>query len=407
MSKYRKFIVCFIFFELLLFVCSDFLIQKELNKSVTKMHKVEISRIVKLLEEGESLEEIIKAKYRTIVNVEKFDPDKPCRNDYTVESVGGELYRFEYQKYQNKSVLRVFRCCFMLLIALTILLLIYIGRKILAPFVRMNSMTNELAKGNLSVPIKQEKSKYFHKFLWGMDMLREKIEDNKRNELALLKERKLLVLSLSHDIKTPLSAIDLYSKALKMNLYDSEEKKLEAISGIEKNIADIKRYVGEIANASREDFMSLSVENGEVYLSDITKEIEEYYRDKMKTLHIDFDIDKTEDCLVYGDRDRLVEVLQNIIENAIKYGDGERIAVSFSEEENCRLVTVTNTGGSLDEEELLHIFDSFYRGSNSSKESGSGLGLYICRELMHKMDGEVFASMGEEFSVTVVIRKLG
>ena len=77
------------------------------------------------------------------------------------------------------------------------------------------------------------------------------------------------------------------------------------------------------------------------------------------------------------------------------------------EEENCRLVTVTNTGGSLDEEELLHIFDSFYRGSNSSKESGSGLGLYICRELMHKMDGEVFASMGEEFSVTVVIRKLG
>ena len=100
-------------------------------------------------------------------------------------------------------------------------------------------------------------------------------------------------------------------------------------------------------------------------------------------------------------------MLQNIIENAIKYGDGERIAVSFSEEENCRLVTVTNTGGSLDEEELLHIFDSFYRGSNSSKESGSGLGLYICRELMHKMDGEVFASMGEEFSVTVVIRKLG
>ena len=116
-------------------MCSDFLIQKELNKSVTKMHKVEISRIVKLLEEGESLEEIIKAKYRTIVNVEKFDPDKPCRNDYTVESVGGELYRFEYQKYQNKSVLRVFRCCFMLLIALTILLLLYIGRKILAPFV--------------------------------------------------------------------------------------------------------------------------------------------------------------------------------------------------------------------------------------------------------------------------------
>ena len=79
--------------------------------------------------------------------------------------------------------------------------------------------------GNLSVPVKAEKSKFFGRFLWGMDMLREKLESDKIRELELEKEKKTLVLSLSHDIRTPLSAIDLYTKALATNLYDKEEER--------------------------------------------------------------------------------------------------------------------------------------------------------------------------------------
>ena len=114
------------------------------------------------------------------------------------------------------------------------------------------------------------------------------------------------------------------------------------------------------------------------------------------------------DCLVKGDKERVIEVLQNIMENAIKYGDGRQITIAFSEEEDCRLVSVVNTGSSIPESELVHIFDSFYRGSNADHVKGSGLGLYICRGLMHRMDGEVFAEQSEDgFLVTVVIRKAG
>ena len=275
------------------------------------------------------------------------------------------------------------------------------------PFKKMDNLTVELAKGNLATPIQQEKSKYFGRFLWGMDMLRETLEDNKKRELELLKEKKTLVLSLSHDIKTPLSAIDLYVKALRRNLYDSEEERNSAFDGIEHNVGEIKRYVQEISQVSREDFLTLEVNNTELYLLPIINKALAYYNEKMQRLHIDFSIAQVDECLIYGDEDRIIEVLQNTIENAIKYGDGTEITISFEEEENCKLITVSNSGCDLSEDELPHIFDSFYRGSNSEKEDGSGLGLYICKELMHRMDGEVFAKIcGNEFRVTIVVRKL-
>ena len=101
-----------------------------------------------------------------------------------------------------------------------------------------------------------------------------------------------------------------------------------------------------------------------------------------------------------------MEILQNIMENAIKYGDGRRIQISISEEENHILVEVENSGSFLSESELPHIFESFWRGGNVKNQAGSGLGLYICRQLIHKMDGEIFAECrGDLMSVTVVFVK--
>lgn len=92
-----------------------------------------------------------------------------------------------------------------------------------------------------------------------------------------------------------------------------------------------------------------------------------------------------------------------LMENAIKYGDGREIRMGFSCEEDGRLLTITNTGSALPESELLHIFDSFWRSSNAGDKSGSCLGLYICRQLMRKMGGDIFAEIREnEFCVSVV-----
>ena len=94
------------------------------------------------------------------------------------------------------------------------------------------------------------------------------------------------------------------------------------------------------------------------------------------------------------------------MENAIKYGDGNNISLIFSDEEDCRIITVKNSGCTLDESELAHIFDSFYRGSNVGSKTGNGLGLYICRQLTRAMGGDIFAEIENDFMcVSVVCKK--
>lgn len=238
-------------------------------------------------------------------------------------------------------------------------------------------------------------------------MLRENLEDTKKRELSYQKEKKTLILSLSHDIKTPLSAIKLYARALKDNLYDTEEKKMAVVDGISKNTLEIEHYVNEIVKNSREDFLELPVKMSSFYLNEVIDKIQAYYTEKLETIKTKFVIGEYNNCMIKGDEDRAVEVLQNVIENAIKYGDGQKINISFTDEEDCKLISVTNTGCSLKEEDLPHIFDSFYRGSNTKNQEGSGLGLYICKQLLMKMDGDIFAKISENntFTVTVVMRK--
>ena len=323
------------------------------------------------------------------------------------EKNGQIIYKIDYNGNKNNFNLILINGSLVVVVGLTIITYIYINKKIIKPFSDIKEMPYELAKGNLSIPIKEQKNKYFGKFTWGMDMLRENLEDNKKREIKYQKEKKTLILSLSHDIKTPLSAIKLYSKALKENLYNTEEKKNEVIDGIIKNTVEIEHYVNEIVKNSRDDFMDIQVNNTGFYLNEVIEKIKAYYTDKLETIHTAFSVENYTNCILAGDKDRMVEVIQNVIENAIKYGDGKKIDISFSEEEDCKLVSINNTGCSLKEEDLPHIFDSFYRGSNSNSQEGSGLGLYICKQLMHKMDGDIFARIKENniFEVTVVMRK--
>lgn len=369
------------------------------------MYRVEARRVAKELQEN-SPEEIDLDKYDTIVAVGEFFPEDVSVHDYVVEEAGGRLYRIEYRSGQDYRMLLIMNLAMMMMIALTAAILIYVQRKVLRPFSDMSDLSYELARGNLSVPIKEEKSKLFGRFLWGMDMLREKLEENRGKELQFQKDKMTWILSLSHDIKTPLSAIELYAKALSSGLYESQDKKEGALLGINRNVNEIKRYVDEIVTASREDFINLEVIPGEAYLSELIHAIERYYREKLNVIHMDLEVEGFADCLVKGDRDRLIEVLQNVMENAIKYGDGRKIIICGEDEEDCKLIHIENTGCSLKEEELQNIFDSFYRGSNSRAVEGNGLGLYICRMLMRKMDGDVFAQIrGGQFRVTVVVRK--
>lgn len=412
MSRFRKLVFLILLIEILLLAGCNFLMLGSMKNSSGKQFRVDIARGANEMRAGKTPEAVVD-KYPSIIRITPFQADKSVNNDYTVEDINGTLYRFEYQARADIRPLIFMNCGMGIAIVITLLVLLYVGRKILKPFNKMSNLSVELAKGNLSAPVKADKNKFFGRFLWGINMLRDNLETNKERELELQKDKKTLILSLSHDIKTPLSAIKLYARALDEDLYDTEEKRKEAIAGITHNAGEIERYVADIVTASKEDFLNLEVKISDLYLSDLMVRIETLYNEKFASLRTRFSVSGYENTLLSCDPDRLEEVIQNVLENAIKYGDGRWVRIDFDDEEDCRLITVTNSGCSIKEEEIPHLFESFYRGSNSTKVNGSGLGLYIARSLMRMMDGDIFAKClpskeeksAGDFAVTIVVRK--
>ena len=370
---------------------------------------VEISRLTRAVE-TDGLEALDLTACDYVTAVKPFGEDfYDSHSDYAIREIEGELYRFDYavdnSAERDKQILTV-NIALAIMAALILGVMLYIRATILKPFDRLKDVPYALSKGNLTEPIKEGKRRFFGKFIWGLDMLRENMEQQKERELNLQRDRKMLLLSLSHDIKTPLAAIKLYSKALSKGLYTDKDKQLEVAQSIHAKADEIESYVSQIITASREDFLSLEVNIGEFYLSTLVEKLRAYYTEKLALIKTEFSVGEYADCLLSGDFDRSVEVIQNMMENAIKYGDGKKISLVFDEEDGCPLVTVRNSGCSLPDTELPHMFDSFWRGSNANTEKGSGLGLYICRQLMHKMNGEVFAEIhGTDMCVTAVFQK--
>ena len=324
---------------------------------------------------------------------------------YLIIEAGGKLYRVEYTTEGRNRTVWAVNCVLAALFLLILILLVYIRRNIIVPFGRLNTVPQELAKGNLAVPIPEEKSRMFGKFTWGVNLLREKIEGDRQKELSMQRDKKLLLLSLSHDIKTPLSAIKLNAKALARGLYKDEEKRRSAAESINSRADEIEHFVSEITKAASEDFMEFEVTQGEVFLSSILRRLSDRYAQQLAVSGTKFTIDRFDDCILSCDPDRLAECLQNLIENAVKYGDGRQIGLSFDKMDGCELITVSNTGCSLEEKELPQIFESFHRGSNAENVQGNGLGLFICKRLMSLRGGEIYADIREErFCVTLVVR---
>ena len=320
--------------------------------------------------------------------------------------MGYYMICYDVSADNHRTQIVVMNIIVIVLYVITMAILTYIFFSIIRPFNKLSTLPYELSKGNLTVPLKENQGKAFGKFIWGMDLLRENLEANKVRELELVREKKVLLLSLLHDIKTPLSAIKLYSKALSSNLYKDENKKIEVAKSIDAKVDEIEGYISEIVKASNEDFLTFDVDSKEIYCDGVFNNISEYYTDKMKLNLIDFSVAKYSNSIIRADEKRLVEVIQNVVENAIKYGDNKKIWIKTNKNEEEYNIVVRNTGCRLEKKELPHIFDSFFRGSNVGKKPGSGLGLYICRQIMHLMEGEITAAIeeGNIMAVTVTVR---
>lgn len=414
MKSYKKLVIGILVVVLLVFGLANMLFYLQSRGSGEKPYMLEIGHMVQNMQQkvanGQTvtIPDVTSCEYvrRIIVCKSSEDIVKSSRYEYCIKEVDGVLYRFEYERSINEKQYAILLNASILVMAICLIAVIYyIAKRIIIPFGQMEEIPYELAKGNLAVELKEEKTKYFGRYIWATNMLKENLAMRREKELDMHKEKKLLLLSLTHDIKTPLSVIKLNTQALLRGLYQEEEKRKQALTSIDEKVEEIQQYVTQIVAASREDFMDLSCKEEEFYLVDVLQKIETYYKGKMDLKKITFEIGNYSNCLLSGDFARLTEVIQNLIENAIKYGDGERIVLSFEQEEGCQLITVENSGCSLPKEEMSKLFDSFYRGSNAGKKPGSGLGLYICRKLMTNMNGDIFLKQENDcFRATIVVR---
>ena len=372
------------------------------NETMNGLYRVEAKRLADEIAEtgGYDL-----TGYSCITGVYSGDDIYKSDVNYVIIEVKGTLYRVEYTLENDESAIIVVNVVLGLIFLLMCSIIAYMWRNIIKPFGRLNNVPHELAKGNLAVSIPEQKSRFFGKFTWGVNLLREKIEGDRQKELSMQKDKKLLLLSLSHDIKTPLSAIKLNAKALAKGIYRNEEKRRNAAESINKHADEIENFVSEITKATSEDFMSFEVKQSETFLSQILEKISARYAPQLNLSGTEFVVHKYDNCILSCDPDRLGECLQNLIENAIKYGDGRRIEIWFDKMDGCELITVTNTGCTLESKELPQIFSSFHRGNNAENIQGNGLGLFICKRLMSLMGGEVYAEIHDNcFSVTLVVK---
>jgi len=389
-----------------------------LSEKGGKEYLVEINRISRDLSDGEKVASYDLSSYHYIKRLSYLPADVPSGQmdayfsgssslsgmNYLVKPLfSGEIIK-GYVRYEyTASSIAAYRYVFVIINAVFaaafisgIWFFLYIKTRILQPFNDVQDLPLELSKGRLKKGLKENRNRFFGRFIWGLDLLRESIETQKRKELTLEKEKKTLILSISHGIKTPLCAIMLYSKALYDNLYDSQEKRAETARAIEENARQIERLVAEIVQSQTEDILDIEVIIDEFYLEDLVEKLQSTYSEKLALIRTEFVISPYSNLLLKGDQQRLLDVFENLIENAVKYGDGRRISLFFEREDNCQLVLVENTGTPIPPIERMHVFESFWRGSNAHNKPGNGLGLYICKHITGKMNGDVFIKKTED-----------
>lgn len=398
--------------------------QSEADKS--QFYKVEVNRIYESLSEGtppdrldlDSFEYVKKVIYFTAedlkdrMRAEEFYA--AGNKEYLIikpffqeqELIGAARFEILEPVYDTQTLLALTEICLGLMELFTLCILLYLKYKFLKPLERLSNIPEELARGHLKEIIKEEKNQYFSKFLWGIGLLKDNLAVAKKRELQLTREKKRLLLSLSHDIKTPLNTIKLYGKALEKHLYAEEADRDHAAHQIGEKAVEIEGFLAEIIKSSREDIIDLQIDHGEFYLDDLIHKVLDTYQEACRIRMTELRIGEHDNILLKGDVERAVEVVENILENAFKYGDGRRIDITFSQEEYCQLVHIFNTGLVVNDTEFNHIFESFFRGSNLQGKPGHGLGLYICREIMQKMDGEIFARREKEGMTFVLVFRI-
>lgn len=277
-------------------------------------------------------------------------------------------------------------------------LLIYAGQNIVKPFAKMQKFAGEVAKGNLDFKLPMIKNNYFGAFTESFDILREELKKAREQEYLANQSKKELVAELSHDIKTPLSTISANCELISVTSSDAAVlKRVDVISG---KTQTIEQLVDNLFHATLEELTVLKVEPVEESTTVITDMI-----DNMSSYGEIEVANEIPGCLVWMDKLRFNQVIDNILYNSYKYA-GTAIQITYEDKADGIVIRIADSGPGVSDEELPLITEKFFRGKNSSGKQGSGLGLFLAKNFMGEMRGDMTCYNRDGFVVELFLRKV-
>lgn len=261
----------------------------------------------------------------------------------------------------------------------------YVYFAIMRPFDKMKNFANKIAQGNFNVPLNYERSNYFGAFTWAFDSMRREITKSRSCEREAIENNKTVIATLSHDIKTPIASIRAYTEGLEANMDGTPEKRQKYLSVIMKKCDEVSHLTNDLFLHSLSDLDKLKIclEGFELcrFIENAVKEIAAEH-DDVRFIKSDFS------AMVSADKNRLMQITENLINNARKYAKSN-IDVFITQLNGNAEIHFRDYGKGIPDEDMPFIFDKFYRGKNCGEEQGSGLGLYIVKYISEKMGGKV------------------
>ena len=275
---------------------------------------------------------------------------------------------------------------------------LWIYRSIAVPLVKLRKATQNIKEGNLDFVLEVEGKDEFSQLCQDFEEMRKRLKESTEEKILMDKENKELISNISHDLKTPITAVKGYVEGIMDGVADTPEKMNRYVRTIYNKANDMDRLIDELTFYSKIDtnripytFSKLNVED---YFSDCAEELGLEMETKGIELVYANYVEK--DVQVIADGEQIRRVIHNIVSNAIKYMEKPKgiIQLRVKDVGDFIQVEIEDNGKGIAAKDLPYIFDRFYRTdvSRNSSKGGSGIGLSIVKKIMEDHGGKVWAT---------------
>lgn len=265
-----------------------------------------------------------------------------------------------------------------------------VGRRLLVPIVEISEASMKVAKGDFSIRVDEDsRSEEVRQMSKNFNIMTHQLASTEilRNDF---------ISNVSHEFKTPLSAIEGYATLLQSKSM-TEEKKEAYTTKIIENTKRLSLLCENILQISRLESKKLNFEEKLFSLDELIREVVILYEKDWSDKNITIDIDLGT-FNFYGSKELIFQIWQNLLENAIKFTDKNgRITITLEQIANELCVSIKDNGIGMNEETRKRVFEKFYQGDTSHKTEGNGLGLALIKKIIDLYNGriEIVSELGK------------